>query len=91
MGFATDDLGSFYLDILKDRLYTTKTDGLPRRSAQTALWHITAAYLRLMAPILSFTAEEAFAIFSPNREGTIFTELYHTVPAVDGSEVLLAK
>ena len=91
MGFATDDLGSFYLDILKDRLYTTKTDGLPRRSAQTALWHITAAYLRLMAPILSFTAEEAFAIFSPNKEGTIFTELYHTVPAVEGSEVLLAK
>ena len=91
MGFATDDLGSFYLDILKDRLYTTKTDGLPRRSAQTALWHITAAYLRLMAPILSFTAEEAFAIFSPNKEGTIFTELYHTVPAVEGSEALLAK
>lgn len=91
MGFATDDLGSFYLDILKDRLYTTKTGGLPRRSAQTALWHITAAYLRLMAPILSFTAEEAFAIFSPNKEGTIFTELYHTVPAVEGSEVLLAK
>ena len=91
MNFATDDLGSFYLDILKDRLYTSKTDGLPRRSAQTALWHITAAYLRLMAPILSFTAEEAFAMFSPNKDGTIFTELYHVVPAVEDAQALLAK
>ena len=91
MNFATDDLGSFYLDILKDRLYTTKTDGLPRRSAQTALWHISAAYLRLMAPILSFTAEEAFAMFSPNKDGTIFTEVYHTVPAVADADKLLAK
>jgi len=91
MGFATDDLGSFYLDILKDRLYTTKTDGLARRSAQTALWHITAAYLRLMAPILTFTAEEAFAIFSPNESGTIFTELNHRIPAVADSEALLEK
>ena len=91
MNFATDDLGSFYLDILKDRLYTTKTDGLPRRSAQTALWHITAAYLRLMAPILSFTAEEAFAMFSPNKDGTIFTETYHKIPEVQDADKLLAK
>ena len=91
MGFATDDLGSFYLDILKDRLYTTKADGLPRRSAQTALWHITATYLRLMAPILSFTAEEAFAIFSPNQDGTIFTETYHKVPETADADQLLAK
>ena len=91
MNFATDDLGSFYLDILKDRLYTTKTDGLPRRSAQTALWHITAAYLRLMAPILSFTAEDAFAMFSPNKDGTIFTETYHKIPEVQDADKLLAK
>ena len=90
-GFASDDLGSFYLDILKDRLYTTQTKGLPRRSAQTALWHITASFLRLMAPILSFTAEEAFAIFSPNASGTVFTELYHELPPIDGKEALLAK
>lgn len=91
MGFASDDLGSFYLDILKDRLYTTGAKSLPRRSAQTALWHITAMYLRLMAPILSFTAEEAFAIFSPNESGTIFTERYHTLPAVQDADRLLAK
>jgi isoleucyl-tRNA synthetase len=91
MSFASDDLGSFYLDILKDRLYTTGAKSLPRRSAQTALWHITAMYLRLMAPILSFTAEEAFAIFSPNESGTIFTERNHELPAVEGAEALLAK
>ena len=91
MSFATEDLGGFYLDVLKDRLYTTKTDGLARRSAQTALWHITATLLRLMAPILTFTAEEAFAIFSPNESGTIFTETNHEVPAVENAEKLLAK
>lgn len=91
MSFATEDLGGFYLDVLKDRLYTTKTDGLARRSAQTALWHITATLLRLMAPILTFTAEEAFAVFSPNESGTIFTETNHEVPAVENAEKLLAK
>ena len=91
MSFATEDLGGFYLDVLKDRLYTTKADGLPRRSAQTALWHITATLLRLMAPILSFTAEEAFAVFSPNESGTIFTETNHMVPEVANAPELLAK
>lgn len=89
--FASDDLGSFYLDILKDRLYTTATSGLARRSAQTALWYITAAYLRLMAPILSFTAEEAFAIFEPGKSPTIFTEEFFDLPAVAGAEELLSK
>ena len=89
--FASEDLGSFYLDILKDRLYTTKADSLPRRSAQTALWHITATYLRLMAPVLTFTAEEAFAVFSPNKDGTIFTETHHKLPEIDGAEDLLKR
>lgn len=89
--FASDDLGSFYLDILKDRLYTTATTGLARRSAQTALWFITAAYLRLMAPILSFTAEEAFAIFEPGKSPTIFTEEFFDLPAINGAEELLSK
>ncbi len=91
MSFATEDLGGFYLDVLKDRLYTTKTNGQPRRSAQTALWHITATLLRLMAPILTFTAEEAFAVFSPNESGTIFTERNHQAPAVENADKLLAK
>src|SRR5690606_9949489 len=58
--FCSEDLGAFYLDILKDRLYTAARDGLPRRSAQTALYHLTPALLKLMAPSLSFTAEEAW-------------------------------
>lgn len=89
--FASDDLGSFYLDILKDRLYTTAKTGVARRSAQTALWYITAAYLRLMAPILSFTAEEAFAIFEPGKSPTIFTEEFFDLPAISGAQELLSK
>src|SRR5690606_40337338 len=58
--FCSEDLGAFYLDILKDRLYTTQPNSHARRSAQTALYHITHALLKLMAPILSFTAEEAW-------------------------------
>ncbi len=54
--YCSEDLGAFYLDVLKDRLYTTAPDSRARRSAQTALWHITQAMLRWMAPFLSFTA-----------------------------------
>jgi isoleucyl-tRNA synthetase len=89
--FCSEDLGAFYLDILKDRLYTTPAASLARRSAQTALWHITASLLRLLAPFLSFTAEEAFLIFSPNAAGTIFAETYHELPPVAGHDALLAK
>ncbi|NDP39452.1 MAG: isoleucine--tRNA ligase [Rhodoferax sp.] len=60
--YCSEDLGSFYLDVLKDRLYTTAPKSLARRSAQTALWQITQAMLRWMAPFLSFTAEEAWAV-----------------------------
>jgi len=89
--FCSEDLGSFYLDILKDRLYTHPADGVGRRSAQTALWHICATLLRLMAPFLSFTADEAYRVFERNERATIFTQLYHEPPPVPGSEALLAK
>lgn len=89
--FASADLGSFYLDVLKDRLYTTAPGSEARRSAQTALWYITKTLLRLMAPILSFTAEEAFKVFSPNESETIFTERFEPLPEVAGAEALLAK
>lgn len=56
--YCVVDLGAFYLDVIKDRLYTTPRQGLPRRSAQTALWHIAEALVRWLAPILCFTAEE---------------------------------
>jgi isoleucyl-tRNA synthetase len=89
--FCSEDLGSFYLDILKDRLYTTASGSRARRSAQTALWHIVNSLLRLMAPFLSFTAEEAFKVFVGNRDATIFTEVYHELPPIGGHEALLAK
>lgn len=89
--FASADLGSFYLDVLKDRLYTTAPGSEARRSAQTALWYITKTLLRLMAPVLSFTAEEAFKVFSPNESKTIFTERFEPLPEVAGAEALLAK
>ncbi len=58
--FCINELGGFYLDVIKDRQYTTKEDSLARHSAQTALYHVAEAMLRWMAPILSFTAEEAW-------------------------------
>jgi isoleucyl-tRNA synthetase len=91
--FCSEDLGAFYLDILKDRLYTSATDSVARRAAQTTLWHITASLLHTMAPILSFTAEEAFRVFNTSAQDkvTIFTGHFHELPAVDGSEALLAR
>ena len=85
--YCSEDLGSFYLDILKDRLYTTAPASLARRSAQTALHQITHAMLRLMAPFLSFTAEEAWKIFGDSE--SIFLETYATVVSPDNA--LLAK
>jgi len=93
--FCSEDLSGFYLDVLKDRLYTTQPASHARRSAQTALWHITASLLRLMAPFLSFTAEEAHQVFqrpvSPDAATSIFIETYHELPPVPGHEALLAK
>ncbi|MFA5664636.1 isoleucine--tRNA ligase [Castellaniella sp.] len=90
--FCSEDLGAFYLDILKDRLYTTAADSLARRSAQTALHHITHTLLKLLAPILSFTAEEAWADLHPGQAmGTIFTELHHALPVIDEADDLAAR
>ena len=88
--YCSEDLGAFYLDILKDRLYTTAPDSPARRSAQTALWHITQTLLRLMAPILSFTSEEAWTLLKPDAL-TIFTERFHTLPEQADSAALLNK
>jgi isoleucyl-tRNA synthetase len=72
--FCSEDLGAFYLDILKDRLYTTAAGSHARRSAQTALWQITHAMLRWMAPFLSFTAEEAWGVMG--GQGSLFTQTF---------------
>ena len=97
--YCSEDLGAFYLDILKDRLYTTEKNSLARRSAQTALYHITMALVKLLAPILSLTGEEAwtemrrtFLKNTPLANGlTIFTELYEKLPTIDDAEGLLEK
>ncbi len=88
--FCSEDLGSFYLDILKDRLYTSAVNSHARRSAQSALYHITHGLLRLIAPFLSFTAEEAWKIFQPGHT-TIFTETYYIYPTLVDSTALLNK
>ena len=94
--YCSEDLGGFYLDILKDRLYTSGVDSAARRSAQTAIWHITNALLRLMAPTLSFTAEEAWSFFASKdtfaaSDETIFTQTYYQLPEVAQAEALVAK
>ena len=90
--FCSEDLGAFYLDILKDRLYTAGKDSVARRSAQTALHHVTHALLKLMAPILSFTAEEAWSdLHASQPTQSIFTELFHAMPAQPDAGLLGAK
>lgn len=78
--FCSEDLGGFYLDILKDRLYTTRRESLPRRSAQNALYDVTHALLRWMAPILSFTADEAWMVLVGGDDKSIFIETWYDLP-----------
>lgn len=85
--YCSEDLGAFYLDVLKDRLYTTAPKSLARRSAQTALHQITHAMLRWMAPFLSFTAEEAWKVCGSSE--SIFMETYSELGTLDAA--LLAK
>ena len=97
-GFCSEDLGGFYLDILKDRLYTSAVDSRARRSAQNALFHVTHALARWMAPILSFTGEEVWGELTPNPpplagaganagpapiDDSVFLHTWHALPAAD--------
>jgi isoleucyl-tRNA synthetase len=87
-------LGGFYLDILKDRLYTNAPDSPDRRAAQNALFHITRNLLKWLAPFLSFTAEEAWQAFphgTSNQAESIFMEEFASFPAITNAEELLAK
>jgi isoleucyl-tRNA synthetase len=89
--FCSEDLGGFYLDILKDRLYTCAAQSRARRSAQTALFHITHSLVRLMAPILSFTAEELWQVFTGDAEDSVFFQTMYELPVPAGGEALIAK
>ncbi|WP_336793691.1 isoleucine--tRNA ligase [Pantoea anthophila] len=77
MQFCSVEMGSFYLDIIKDRQYTAKGDSLARRSCQTALWHIVEALVRWMAPIMSFTADEIWGYLPGDRAQYVFTEEWY--------------
>jgi len=95
--FCVVDLGAFWLDILKDRLYTTPAGGRPRRSAQTAMYHVAEAMVRWLAPILSYTAEEIWKFLPGAREESVFLATWwqlpdvHPAPGVDWDAVLALK
>ena len=93
--FCSEDLGGFYLDILKDRLYTSAPNSKERRAAQNALFHITRNLLKWLAPFLSFTAEEAWASFPHGSENqgkqSIFIEEFGVFPEITNALELLAK
>ena len=75
--FCVIDLGGFYLDIIKDRQYTAKADGLARRSAQTAMFHVLEALTRWLAPIISYTADEIWQYLPGERSESVFLETWY--------------
>ncbi len=85
--FCTVDLGGFYLDVLKDRMYTTPLEGAARRSAQTAMYHVAHAMVRWLAPILSFTAEEAWRHLPGERAHSVFHTTWHALPEVGADRI----
>ncbi|WP_374340385.1 isoleucine--tRNA ligase [Azonexus sp.] len=89
--FCSEDLGGFYLDILKDRLYTTAPKSVARRSAQSALWHITQSFVRLLAPITAFTAEEVWQVLTGDAEQSVMFQLWHELPKPEGEGDLLSR
>jgi isoleucyl-tRNA synthetase len=86
--FCINDLGGFYLDIIKDRQYTTKADSQARHSAQTALYHLVQAFVRWMAPILSFTAQEAWPLIPGQTEKYVFTAEWYDIPVASTANLI---
>ncbi|MDH3400128.1 MAG: isoleucine--tRNA ligase [Chromatiales bacterium] len=78
--FCVLDMGSFYLDVIKDRLYTTAADSMARRSAQTAMYHIAEAMVRWLAPVLAFTSEEIWQDLPGDREESVLMATWHKIP-----------
>ena len=81
VSFCSEDMGGFYLDVLKDRLYTLAQDSKERRSAQMALYHITQSLIRIMSPILSFTAQEVWEVTNKDNKNTVFSDHWYDIPA----------
>ncbi|MFP4614764.1 MAG: isoleucine--tRNA ligase [Thiohalorhabdus sp.] len=86
--FCAETLSSFYLDILKDRLYTMPAESRGRRSAQTAMHHVLEALVRWLAPVLSFTAEEIWRHMAGERGESVLLETYYELPGVADAEAL---
>src|SRR5262249_7142744 len=80
--FCSVDLGGFYLDVIKDRMYTTPAAGVARRSGQTAMYYMAECMVRWLAPILSFTAEEAWRYLPGARAESVFHETWQPLPPV---------
>ena len=84
--FCAGDMGSFYLDVIKDRIYTMPTDSQARRSAQTAVFHIVEAMVRWFAPVLSFTAEEIWKFLPGERTESVFFSEWYAFPDIPKDE-----
>lgn len=89
--YCSEELGGFYLDVLKDRLYTSKANGVARRSCQTALYHISRALLLMLSPILAFTSDEAWeALVNDEQDSTLYYT-NHQIPGFSLAESYLEK
>ena len=86
--FCSVDLGAFYLDVIKDRQYTTRKESIPRRSAQSAMYHALEAMTRWLAPILSFTADEIWGHIPGKRSDSVFLETWYRLPPLPEEEAL---
>ena len=84
--FCAVDLGGFYLDVVKDRQYTTQENSVARRSCQTAMYHIVEAMTRWLAPILSFTGEEIWSNIPGERTESVFLATWYEFPEVPEDE-----
>jgi isoleucyl-tRNA synthetase len=89
--YCSEHLGAFYLDVLKDRLYTAGADSRARRGAQNALYHIAQALVRMFAPILSFTAEEAWSHLPDKPRESVFLQVWHPLPELPDTEALESR
>ena len=86
--FCVRDMGGFYLDIIKDRIYTCAENSQARRSAQTALFHIAEAFVRWITPILSFTAHEIWSFMPGDRSQSVFVAQWHPLQRLGDQEKL---